>query len=155
MDPSSIRGELLIRGPKYSSDVVPTSYCARYARMAAQDLFGIKYPVADAWKMRSQPGVGAIQISSTEELDSLVRDGRVKPGMLFGFNFPWTLHAGDAQKAGADYTHLALLIDIDRTGELYFADKFRATTRPRVSLSKMGRFPNFLKPREALYLQDS
>lgn len=145
--------EDLIMGPKYSKVEVPAGYCARYARKAVEDMFGIVYPTAHAWLMRTMPGVEAIRIESRDHLTQLVEAGEVKPGMLFGFQFPLTSkeNAEAARKAGADYTHLGALIDIDSDGELYFADKFGSLTRRRRSLGNMT-FWDRLKPKEVLRL---
>ncbi|MBM3232471.1 hypothetical protein FJZ21_03805 [Candidatus Pacearchaeota archaeon] len=144
----------VIRGPVYSEGQVPTSYCARYARMAAKDLFDLEYPVGHAWKMRSFPGIETIPIHSTQELADFANMGMLKPGMLVGFRYffthPDNLNA--ARKEGVDYTHMALLIDTDSEGGPFFADKFKSDTRPRISLATITRLRT-LKPRELLYLK--
>lgn len=145
-----------IRGPIYSEGQVPTSYCARYARMAAKDLFGLDYPVAHAWKIRSFPEIEAIPFKTKGEFEDFARAGLLRPGMLVGFYFPWTFpeNRANALKEGVDYTHMALLTDTDSEGGPFFADKFKAKTRPRISFSRMCGLPNLLKPREVLYIRD-
>ncbi len=146
----------VIRGPVYSDEQVPTSYCARYVRLAAKDLFGLDYPRDNAWKIRSHQGIETIPISSSQELEEMVRQGIALPGMLVGFNYAFTSasNRNAALKEEVDYTHMAILIDTQSPGGPFLADKFKSKTRPRIALKKMPGFFNSLKPRELVYLKD-
>lgn len=146
----------VIRGPIYSSGQVPTSYCARYVRLAAKDLFDLDYPRDNAWKIRSHEGIETIPISSSEELEEMAREGLALPGMLVGFNYAFTSpkNRDAALKEGVDYTHMGLLIDTQSPGGPFLADKFKSKTRPRIALGKMPGFFRSLKPRELVYLKD-
>lgn len=143
-----------LQGPWYPL-TVQAGQCARYARLGAQDVFGIIYPRADAWKMRYQDGVSGIQVNSNEDLRRLASQGMLNGGSLIGFNYPHTRESNRelAHQNGVDYTHLALFLEM-KDGKLYFADKFGPWTRRRISLEDMEE-RNGLTAREVLFKSDN
>ncbi|MEK6847330.1 MAG: hypothetical protein AABY16_04130 [Nanoarchaeota archaeon] len=139
-------------GPVYTAAEVPPTYCARYVRLAARDLFGLNYPTSDAWRIRDAPNVDEIRLDDGIRLDNLVSEGKLKRGMIVGAYNPTSKYNGreDVKKAG--YTHNLLYLGKSEDGKLYFADHFGKTTRPRISLEEL-RAKNKLVPIEVLYLK--
>jgi cell wall-associated NlpC family hydrolase len=136
-------------GPIYSETVVPPMMCSRYVRLAAHDLFGINYPQADAWNLRSKNDIEEIPINNN--LEELVKAGKVKPGMIIGTYNPTSKYNDVAKKAGAGYTHVLIYIG-NEDGKLIFADKFGKKTRSKLTLEELKN--SHLEPREALYLNN-
>ena len=137
-------------GPVYSDSEVPANMCSRYARLAAQDMFGISYPSADAWDIRDSPKVSEIPLNNGQKsLVSLAVKDILKPGMLIGVYNPKSAYNARAKEDGAGYTHIMLYIG-QENGEFYFADKFGKKTRTKVSLTNMVE--SGLEPREVLFV---
>lgn len=69
------RGGIDERVPHYFLD---SEMCARYARLAAKDLSGTEYVGANAWDL-SKANHLVSNVSSWEDLEGLVREGKVMP----------------------------------------------------------------------------
>ncbi|MEK6916075.1 MAG: hypothetical protein AABW89_06050 [Nanoarchaeota archaeon] len=139
---------LLPVGIVYPTDIVPANMCSRYARLAAEDIFGIQYPRADAWDIRNDLRIEEISVKNKLDLERLENEGRLRPGMLVGFFNPNSKYNGQARDAGAGYTHVALYLGED--GDLIFADKFGKNTRQRITIDEILSNGN-LEPREVLF----
>ena len=150
--PINIRKDKFMTGPVYSSEEVPSSMCARYLRLSANDLFGLQYPKADAWNIRDDSRVSEIPVSSVKDLENLAERGVLKPGMGLGLYNPTSRYNSVAQKDGAGYTHVAIYLGKE-DGKLCFADKFGKETRPKIALGELLNRGN-LQPREVLYLNN-
>ncbi len=138
-------------GPVYSAVEVPANMCSRYVRYAAKDLFKIDYPAADAWDIRDGINVEEIKIDSKNTLETLVKDGSLKEGMVVGFYNPNSKYNARAEKDGAGYTHVMLYLGKD--GEkLLFADKFGKKTRTKISLDEITK--SGLDAREVMYIKN-
>jgi len=145
----NISQDKIPEAPVYSELEVPANYCSRYARFAAKDLYDINYPADDAWKLRNHDSVGTIRISEVSDLDKLVDECRLKPGMVVGMFYPKSKYNGreDVEKAG--YTHVVLYVGKDEKAQLHFVDKFGSKTR-RKTLGELHR-DNKLVPKEIIY----
>ncbi|MEK6925334.1 MAG: hypothetical protein AABW71_03805 [Nanoarchaeota archaeon] len=148
----AIDGKVL-HGPIYSDMTVPANMCSRYVRFAANDLFGIQYPNANAWDIRDASNVSEIPVNSKEDVIKLAKDRFMKRGMALGLYNPKSKYNNVAQNDGAGYTHVALYLGMDRDGRMYFADKFGKETRKRTSLDELLEKGN-LQPRELLFLNN-
>lgn len=138
-------------GPVYSDAKVPANMCARYVRCAAEELYGIKYPVADAWNIRDDSNVEEIKVDSKNTLENLAKNGSLKEGMIVGFYNPKSKYNSIAEKDGAGYTHVMLYLGKD--GEnLIFADKFGNKTRTKIALDEINQ--SGLDAREVMYKKD-
>jgi len=137
-------------GPIYSEKQVPPLHCSRYVRLAANDLFGIKYPEDNAWNIRNYQGVSEIVVNGTP-LEELVANGKLKPGMIIGvaINHP-SRYDASAERSGAGYTHAILYLGMDKNEELCFADQWGTRTRPKISLDDLKRSGT---PKEILYIK--
>ncbi len=138
-------------GPVYSGAKVPANMCARYVRLAAEDLFGIKYPAVDAWDIRDDSKVEEIKIDSKNTLENLAKNGFLKEGMIIGFYNPTSKYNTLAEKDGAGYTHVMLYLGKEDEN-LFFADKFGKKTRTKISLDEITR--SGLDAREVMYLKN-
>ncbi len=138
-------------GPIYSEDKVPANMCARYVRCAAEELFGIKYPVADAWDIRDDINVEEIKVDSKNTLENLAKDGSLKEGMIVGFYNPNSKYNARAEEDGAGYTHVMIYLGKDEE-KLFFADKFGKKTRIKISLDEIIK--SGLDAREVMYLKN-
>ncbi len=148
---NSQRKKALKEGPVYSIIKVPDNFCARYVNCAAEDLFGIKYPPADAWKLRDASNVEEIKVDSKNTLENLVKNGSLKEGMIVGFYNPNSKFNDMAKKSGAGYTHVMLYLGKDEEN-LFFADKFGKQTRTKISLDEITK--SGLDAREVMYLKN-
>lgn len=149
---SVLNSEDVPNGPVYSDNVVPANMCSRYVRNAAEDLFGIKYPSADAWDIRDAKNVNEIAIKSKDDVLNLENQGILRKGMVLGLYNPKSKYNGVAKNDGAGYTHVAIYLGKEN-GKLYFADKFGKETRSKTSLEDLlsrGK----LQPREILFLDN-
>ena len=139
-------------GPIYSDSKVPANMCSRYVRLAAEDLFGLKYPNVDAWDIRDDSRVREIEIDAENTLEKLAGQGKLKPGMLVGVYNPTSKYNARAKEDGAGYTHVMLYLgQID--GELLFADKFGKNTRPKISLNEIKS--KGLQPKELMFIDNN
>lgn len=137
--------------PVYSLEHVPSGYCSRYARYAANELFNKKYPGMDAWNRRyhDEVVVPLGEIESVEDLPALAQEGRLKPGNIIGLNYPESTHNNDIDEKGnkASYTHVALYLGKNPEGKLLFAHEYKELTEI-MDLEKMKE--RNLGPREVL-----
>lgn len=152
-DPAPILAEqsetdCLLEGPIYSG--LRSGECAKYTRLAAEDLFRIKYPRANAWNIRKHPQIDEIRVTSKIELENLANDGRLRSGDRVAFFYPKSGYNDEAAKAGAGYTHVALVLEV-KDGKIYFADQFGKEIRTRIDLDDILKRGN-LEPRALLSL---
>ncbi|MEK6894656.1 MAG: hypothetical protein AABX10_04285 [Nanoarchaeota archaeon] len=154
-NPVSVKPEIggVPFGPVYSIDDVPANMCSRYVRFAADYLFGIEYPRADAWNIRNAPNIDEIPVNSKEGVLKLAKEKVMNGGMILGLYNPKSSYNTIALNSGAGYTHVALYLGMDRDGRMYFADKFGKETRKRTSLDELLEKGN-LQPRELLFLNN-
>jgi hypothetical protein len=109
-NPDTMRTESIYIDPDKKIDVaffddMPECHCARYARLAADYVFGLNYPVASAWKMREQT---PHQKTNNGEFMMLSTIEAVKPGVLVGIYFPGSKFNAD----GRPYTHMSLFVGL-------------------------------------------
>ncbi len=135
--------------PIYTVSEVPSNYCSRYAKLAAKELYGIDYPSADAWKLRDAENIDEIKLNDKINLETLVKDGKLKPGMLVGMYYPKSKYNERDEVKKAGYTHVLVYIGKDKEGKLWFADKFGKNIRKK-NLSELKK-DNGLIPKEVLY----
>ena len=105
--------------PLYSTMDVPDLYCARYARLAARQIFGKHFPVAPAWGMKRNSSA-SVQVENNAELCDLLESGKIaKGGLLVGVHF----EGSDYNQPGRLYTHMSLLLAV-RNGKPIFLEQF-------------------------------
>ena len=109
---------LFDRVPHYSLREVPPFHCARYARYIARDLFGKNYAPADAWNLRYHNG---LTLDVTDDIESLVHSGQLKPGMIVGIYNPRSCNnqRKDEIRQPIRYSHVAVFL-----GASLFAHQF-------------------------------
>ena len=93
--------------PFFTPNQLPDNYCARYARLAAEAIFGKRFPVADAWHMRKQKGVVTINTNDPDFMQLVGREA-IRPGMMIGVYRP----DSDFNRRDRDYTHVALYLGL-------------------------------------------
>jgi hypothetical protein len=109
--------------PVYHKELVPPDYCSRYARLAAEQMFGKKYPKANAWDI-SKVCSRVANVGNNEELIALAEDGILKPGMIIGLYYPDTEH----NNFEYPYTHVSLFLGLDSRNRPLFAEQFGDAT---------------------------
>jgi hypothetical protein len=141
----------VLQVPVYSLEHVPSGYCSRYARYAANELFDKKYPGMDAWNRRyhDEVVVPIGEIESIEDLPALAEEGRLKPGNIIGLHYPESTHNEDIDEQGnkASYTHVALYLGRNPEKKLLFVHEYKELTEV-MDLEKMKE--RNLGPREIL-----
>lgn len=81
---------------------IPRGYfCAQYARLAAERLFGLKYTKAAAWDFRNVNHVVWRKRNATRGLETIIQ-----PGQILGIRNPHSL----ANRWWRPYTHVALVV---------------------------------------------
>jgi len=106
--------------------------CSQFARMAARDVFGLRYSVCDAWDRRYFDRVAApIDGKNDRELRDLARSGVLKPGMILGILVPSSGYLDGTDSSGENirYTHNALFLGVDGSDDLVFAEQFNTGVR--------------------------
>ncbi|NCN99257.1 hypothetical protein COU62_01165 [Candidatus Pacearchaeota archaeon CG10_big_fil_rev_8_21_14_0_10_35_219] len=107
--------------PVFSNIKVPADYCARYVRLAAEQMFDKNYEVANAW------GLGDVNRVVSQFEDSsmwqMADKGILQPGMVVGLEFPGSDYADRGR-----YSHVGLMIGVGSYGPLV-AHKFHEQTR--------------------------
>lgn len=109
--------------PLYSADQLPYNFCARYARLCADFIFGKKFPVSDSWYMRQNKHVFTVATDNSQ-FPNLVQFGIIKPGMMVGV-YCSDSEYGDAVRL---YTHMSLYLGQQRDKPLFleqFMDEIR------------------------------
>lgn len=109
--------------PLFDSGELPQSYCARFARLASENLFGKNYPISDAWDMRDSDGVFSLALGD-DGVVYATKNGILTPGMLVGSYYKWS-RANDGKRP---YTHLSLYVGTHH-GEPVFLEQFRNEVR--------------------------
>ena len=95
--------------PDYRLDGVK---CSQYARLTAQSIFGITYPMADAW---NRPQVDEV-VASVRNFDEL-RNTAIKPGMIVGLYNPSSQYNAE----GRPFTHTGLYLGKNSNDRPVFA----------------------------------
>lgn len=83
------------------SEIPHGYFCAQYARLAAERLFGLKYTKAAAWDFRNVNRVVWRKTNATRGLETIVQ-----PGQILGIRNPHSL----ANRWWRPYTHVALVV---------------------------------------------
>ncbi len=122
---TSFEGEVVIREvPVYGTALMQQGQCARYVRLVADEMFGKIYSIEPAWNRRyCDKLVAEIGESSLRDLSE---QGVLKPGMVIGILNPGSPSEFVLDKEGkrARYTHNALYIGNNGSGEPIFAEQF-------------------------------
>jgi len=100
----------LIEIPLYEASEMPEGFCSRYARLAADHIFGRIYPVVSAWRMREH----------TKVID--LKDAQ--PGMLVGVYF----EASEFNRSDRPYTHMSVYLG-RQFGKSCFLEQFEDCIR--------------------------
>ena len=110
--------------PVYGTARVRERECSKYVRMAASDLFGKSYSIANAWDRRYKDKL--VYEVDDSFLESLAKQGTLLPGMIVGIRNPDSTHNQDLDILGeqARYTHNALYLGNNRFGRPLFAEQF-------------------------------
>lgn len=119
--------EIPISIPIFSEDIVPASYCSRYVRLLAQQLYSICYPSKDAWNLRYVSTLEHYTLKEGETLSSLANRGLLIEGMIVGVTNPNSSYNNriDDNREKAHYTHVMLYVGKSKnTNEHLFADLF-------------------------------
>ena len=119
--------ELVI--PFYGVFQLPNDHCTRYARLCADFIYGLDFPIADAWQMRNERDVFSVPANNTT-FHSLVQSKTITPGMLVG------IHWKDSDNCASDrkYTHMSLYLGQKDRNPLFleqFGDKIRLMNIPK------------------------
>ncbi len=111
-----------ISAPQYRT---PPDYCSRYAKIAAENLFGKEYVREKAWNLRYKNKI-ASPFKEDQNLKELVTNNILRPGMLIGIYNPKSDYNNKIDLEGnkAKYTHIATFLGINDSGELEFAHQF-------------------------------
>jgi hypothetical protein len=132
--------ERFVDVPVFTEDQLPPGYCARFARLAADHIFGKKYPVSDAWCMREQSGVLAIPVNSRDVplfADKVI----LAPGMVVGVRY----NNSTISDGNMPYTHVGLYIG-KHNGKPVFLEQFLNEIR----VSKLSDLSREFEVREIL-----
>ncbi len=86
-------------------------YCARYARIAAEKLFGLKYEKAHAWAFAEKNRLVWRRGINKEPYSKIL-----KPGQILGINYP----SSKFSKPNRLYTHVALFVGIKNGKRMIF-----------------------------------
>jgi len=105
------------RVPVYSKIMVPEDYCARYVRLAAEEMFGFMYNPANAWDFAGANNF----ISNLENFKDL---RNVEPGRVIGLKFL----ESEFNQPGRRYTHVGLFLG-SNSSDILIAHKFHNETR--------------------------
>ena len=124
----------ILKVPVFDAREVPRGYCARYARLAAEGIFGKVYPKDNAWDYRYSARIikELDGQDANEELNRLAYEGELQPGMIIGVFYPpssWN-NKLDMKGQYIEFSHLMLFLGISK-GEPVFADHFISGTRIR------------------------
>ena len=112
-----------IEVPVFSPDILPSSYCARYVRLAAEHLFDKNFPRANAWGLHDKCKVVS-KVNGNSDLVSLAEEGILTSGMVVGLFNPNTVHKNPDYR----YTHVALYLGLDGNTPL-FAEQHLGVTK--------------------------
>ncbi len=137
----------LPEAPTYSENRVPSNHCSRYVRLAAKDLFNIKYPKADTWDLRDKVEIKTFKAKNRKDLEALADKGILTPGDIMAVYNPSSGYNSDPRTKKAGYTHVLIYLGSEGN-EFYFADQFGSKTRTKISLSEIEK--RGLKPIEIL-----
>lgn len=113
-----------IKAPQYNT---PRDYCSRYARIAAENIFGKKYSWEDAWNLRYKDKI-AHHFNENDSFKELITNNILRPGMLVGVKQPdnKTSHENDKDLEGnkVKYTHIILYAGLNDSGEPEFLHQY-------------------------------
>ncbi|MDP3882119.1 MAG: hypothetical protein Q8Q31_04565 [Nanoarchaeota archaeon] len=132
--------ELVYNVPTYNSFKIPPYNCSRYARMAAQDVFGVNYSPGNAWDLKYENDV----ISEVEggNLEKFAETRVLEPGMIVGIFNPQSKYLQEPDKNGnpRKYTHIALYLGQDPEGKPLLVHQYGSNIRVETydSLRKKG-----------------
>jgi len=123
--------------------------CSAYVRKASDEIFpeNEAYSYSDAWE-RPQNDKLIAQIDSFSDIDSLLVEGSVTPGMVVGVRVPGSEYN---DRGEFDFGHVMLLLGEDRYGEELYAHQWGAKTHvhSRTQLENYGFAPKVVvSPRE-------
>jgi len=113
-----------INAPQYNT---PKEYCSRYARVAAENLFGKKYSWDDAWNLRYKDKIEHY-FREEDSFKELITNNILRQGMLVGIKQPdnKTSHENDKDLEGnkVKYTHIILYAGLNDNGEAEFLHQY-------------------------------
>ncbi len=134
--------------PRYGVLRVPEGYCARYARMAAFDLFGLNYTPGHAWDLAHVNY--SVKHLHRDRLEDLARRNVLQQGMIIGMHNSESDYAEGLDCLGnkRKYTPIALYLGTEpETQRTLFADQFEENIEVYNSF-KM--YEDGLEPREII-----
>jgi len=102
------------------------SLCSAYVRKASDEIFPENgtYSYSHAWE-RPQNDRLIAQIDSFSDIDSLLAEGSVAPGMVVGVRVPGSEYN---DRGEFDFGHVMLLLGENRDGEELYAHQWGAKT---------------------------
>lgn len=130
---AELRGEngeiKTVHVPVFSFDYVPPHYCAKWARLATDHLFGKKFSMVPAWDRIYADNL--IEEISARPLSYLVKKGILQPGMILGVVNPNSPILGRKDFSGgvANYTHNIIYLGLSLEDEPLFAEQFNDLTQ--------------------------
>jgi hypothetical protein len=100
-----------VRAPRYR---IEANHCSQYAALSARKLFDKKYNRHEAWNLRYKNKI-VHEIKENETIKDLIIDGKLKPGMILGIEYPESSHVNDKDLMGdtVKYTHVAVYMGIN------------------------------------------
>jgi hypothetical protein len=118
--------------PVYHALRLKPGRCSAYVRMAADDLFGKKYSLCNAWD-RIYNDKLVCPVHDNCDLRWLYEKGILKPGMVLGVNYPESSHVNDVDMTGekVKYTHNMLFLGNTPEDKIVFAEQFGSNIRTR------------------------
>lgn len=140
----------------------PRGSCAKYAKMAAQFIFGDMYvvgsPNGDAWNLRRFHETLRLNPEHpVSDVKSFLSSGKIKPGNLVCLHYPESRHSQDLDIGGEriKYSHVEVLLGINSDGVVVtgrqFLEDARTTTLAR--LFHQGLIPiEIIRPKLKPYL---
>ena len=109
--------------PFFSLNDVPECFCARYARLSSEFLFGKRFPASDSWEIRLKPGVISRR-TNNQNFKFFSNNGKVSPGSIIGIYNPRSSY----NNKNRPYTHISLYLGKQR-GKDVFLEQFVDETR--------------------------
>jgi len=101
----SLDDKVILEIPFFNKEQVPDLFCARYARLSAEYIFGVKFPVTHAWKMRNHPQITALPTDNVS-FKILSNENQIERGSIVGVYVP----KSQRRKFWRHYTHLSVYL---------------------------------------------
>ena len=125
--------------PCYNSETLPKGFCARFVRLAAKDLFGLDYPVVNAWDLQHD-AVLIANLNGNRNLHEMSTFDLLEKGIVVGAYYPQSKANGrsDKQNIKVSYTHVLLFVGNDSLGNPVFIEQFKE----KIQIRRLDDFDN-------------